>query len=378
VRLPDDVRQGFRVFERLVYVNSCSAGALSEDVRAAYDEYLGDWEAEGSPWERWIERTEQARGAFARLVGAESRDVAVTTSLSAAVSALATGLDLARRPKVVLTDWEFPTVGQIWHAQEQRGAEVVHVSEVAGELPLEGFAEAIDERTALVSITDVCYRNGARVDVPGVVALARQHGALVLLDAYQSAGSLPLDVAELGVDLLAAGTTKYLLGSPGLAFLWCRPGLAERITPAATGWFADEDVFAMDVQDYSPAADARRFQSGTPPVPSVYAGLAGMALIERAGVAEVAEHVAGLNARLEAGLDELGATVVTPRDRERRGALMCVAATDAPALVRALRAGDIVTSERAGSVRISPHLYNREDDIDAVLAALERNRELLA
>jgi len=378
VRLPDDVRQGFRVFERLVYVNSCSAGALSEDVRAAYDEYLGDWEAEGSPWERWIERTEQARGAFARLVGAESRDVAVTTSLSAAVSALATGLDLARRPKVVLTDWEFPTVGQIWHAQEQRGAEVVHVSEVAGELPLEGFAEAIDERTALVSITDVCYRNGARVDVPGVVALARQHGALVLLDAYQSAGSLPLDVAALGVDLLAAGTTKYLLGSPGLAFLWCRPGLAERITPAATGWFADEDVFAMDVQDYSPAADARRFQSGTPPVPSVYAGLAGMALIERAGVAEVAEHVAGLNARLEAGLDELGATVVTPRDRERRGALMCVAATDAPALVRALRAGDIVTSERAGSVRISPHLYNREDDIDAVLAALERNRELLA
>lgn len=378
MRLPDDVRQGFRVFERLVYVNSCSAGALSEDVRAAYDEYLGDWEAEGSPWERWIERTEQARGAFARLVGAESRDVAVTTSLSAAVSALATGLDLARRPKVVLTDWEFPTVGQIWHAQEQRGAEVVHVSEVAGELPLEGFAEAIDDRTALVSITHVCYRNGARVDVPGVVALARQHGALVLLDAYQSAGSLPLDVAALGVDLLAAGTTKYLLGSPGLAFVWCRPGLAERITPAATGWFADEDVFAMDVQDYSPAADARRFQSGTPPVPSVYAGLAGMALIERAGVAEVAEHVAGLNARLEAGLDELGATVVTPRDRERRGALMCVAATDAPALVRALRAGDIVTSERAGSVRISPHLYNREDDIDAVLAALERNRELLA
>ena len=378
MRLPDDVRQGFRVFERLVYVNSCSAGALSEDVRAAYDEYLGDWEAEGSPWERWIERTEQARGAFARLVGAESRDVAVTTSLSAAVSALATGLDLARRPKIVLTDWEFPTVGQIWHAQEQRGAEVVHVSEVAGELPLEGFAEAIDDRTALVSITHVCYRNGARVDVPGVVALARQHGALVLLDAYQSAGSLPLDVAALGVDLLAAGTTKYLLGSPGLAFLWCRPGLAERITPAATGWFADEDVFAMDVQDYSPAADARRFQSGTPPVPSVYAGLAGMALIERAGVAEVAEHVAGLNARLEAGLDELGATVVTPRDRERRGALMCVAATDAPALVRALRAGDIVTSERAGSVRISPHLYNREDDIDAVLAALERNRELLA
>ena len=374
MQLPDDVRDRFRVFERLVYVNSCSAGALSDAVAAAYAEYLRDWEAEGSPWERWVEQTEHARAAFARLVGGEADDVAVTTSLSAAVSALATGLDLGKRPKIVLTDWEFPTVGQIWHAQERRGAEVVHVSEDAGELPLERFDEAIDERTGLVSVTHVCYRNGALVDVAGVVQLARARGALVLLDAYQSAGSLPLDVGALDVDFLAAGTTKYLLGSPGLAFLWCRPGLAELLTPAATGWFADEDVFAMDVHDYSPAPDARRFQSGTPPVPSVYAGLAGLELIEEVGVEAIAAHVRTLTARLERGLRDLG---VSPATRGRRGALTCVRSHDAPSVVAALRRDGIVVSERAGNVRISPHLYNADSDVDAVVDSLRRHRDLL-
>jgi selenocysteine lyase/cysteine desulfurase len=378
VQLPDDVRERFPVFERLTYVNSCSAGALSDTVRAAYDEYLEEWQAEGSPWDRWVDRTERARAAFARLIAADADDVAVATSLSAAVSALATGLGLGERPRIVLTDWEFPTVGQIWHAQERRGAEVVHVAEERGELPLERFEHAIDERTALVSITHVCYRNGARVDVAGVVRLARERGALVLLDAYQSAGSLPLDVRMLDVDVLAAGTTKYLLGSPGLAFLWCRPGLAAQITPAATGWFADEDVFAMDVHDYSPAPDARRFQSGTPPVPSIYAGLAGIELIEQVGVESLARHVRELNARLEAGLDELGATLATPREPGRRGALVCVRSTDAPGLVAALRGEGVVVSERAGNVRISPHLYNSAADVDAVLASLARNRGRLA
>jgi len=196
----------------------------------------------------------------------------------------------------------------------------------------------------------------------------------VLLDAYQSAGSLPLDVRTLDVDFLAAGTTKYLLGSPGLAFVWCRPGLAARITPAATGWFADEDAFAMDVHDYSPAPDARRFQSGTPPVPSVYAGVAGLGLIEEVGVEAIAAHVRTLNARLEAGLRDVGAP---PATSGRRGALTCVRSQDGPALVAALRRNGVVVSERAGNLRISPHLYNADADIDAVVASLRRHVELL-
>jgi selenocysteine lyase/cysteine desulfurase len=318
-----------------------------------------------------VERTETARATFARLVGAEADDVAVTTSLSAGVSALASAIDLSDRPKIVISDYEFPTIGQIWHAQQLRGAEV-HVVEP------ERLEEAIDERTAVVSITGVCYRNGARLPVEEIARVGHEHGALVLLDAYQAIGTYPLDVAELGVDALAAGVLKYLLGSAGLGFLWVRPGLSRELVPTETGWFADKDIFEMDHRDYSPSQTARRFQSGTPPIPSIYGGVAGMELMMEIGIAETREHVNALNERLIAGVDDLGGTVVTPRSVERRGALVCIASTDAPALVSALAADGIVTSDRDGNLRISAHAYNVEEDVDAVLASLARHRALLA
>jgi selenocysteine lyase/cysteine desulfurase len=365
-----DVRARFPIFETKTYVNSCSQGALSDSVRAAYLDYLDGWDERGAPWDFWVERTETARATFARLVSAEPDDVAVTTSLSAGVSALASAIDFTERPKVVITDYEFPTIGQIWHAQQLRGAEVVVVEP-------ERVEEAIDERTAVVSITAVCYRNGAMLPAKEIAALGKAKGALVLLDAYQAAGSVPLDVRELGVDALATGVLKYLLGSAGLGFLWTRPGLAQELTPTETGWFADENIFAMDHRRYAPAANARRFQSGTPPVPAIYGGIAGMELMEEIGVAETRAHVNGLNERLIAGVDELGATLVTPREQERRGALLCVRATDAPALVNALGEDGIVTSERDSNLRISLHAYNNEADVDAVLTGLAKHRALL-
>ena len=369
--LPDRIRHRFPIFERLVYVNSCSQGALSDAVRDSYAAYLRDWEEQGAPWEYWVEREGAARAAFAGLVNADPDEIAVTTSLSAGVSALASGLRYAGRSKIVTTELEFPTVGQIWHAQESRGARVVHV-------PLDQFEQAIDDDTAVVSITHVSYRTGEMIDVQAVVRLAHERGALVLLDAYQSAGSVPLDVKELGVDFLAAGTVKYLLGSAGLAFFYCRREILERAWPTATGWFADEDIFAMDIHDYSPAQTARRFQAGTPPIPSIYAGIAGIELIESIGIEETREHVLNLNAHLIAGVDELGGTVVTPKKRKRHGALICVKSTDVDELVAALGRWGIVTSERDGNVRISPHAYNSLEDIDLVLEALAANRELLA
>ena len=377
--LPHRIRHRFPIFERLVYINSCSQGALSDSVRASYDAYLRDWDEKGAPWEYWVERGETARAAFARLVCADADEVAVTTSLSAAVSSLASGLRFAQRSKVVLTDWEFPTIGQIWHAQEARGARVVHVREDAeGTLPYEAFDRAIDEDTLLVSITHVCYRNGAMLDVEPIVRLAHERGAMVLLDAYQSAGSVPLDVRALGVEFLAAGSLKYLLGSAGLAWLYARRDAIERIRPTATGWFADEDIFAMDVSDYSPARDARRFQYGTPPVPSIYAGIAGIELMEEIGVEDTRAHVEELNRRLIDGLDDLRATVVTPRKRRRRGALVCVRSRDVDALVAALRREGIVTSSRAENLRVSAHAYNSVEDVDLVLESLARHRSLLA
>ena len=377
--LAERCRHRFPIFQQRLYINSCSQGALSDSVRAAYQQYLEDWDDKGAPWEYWVERQEAARGSIARLINAAPDEVAVTTSLSAGVSALASGLRFTRRSKVVLTDWEFPTIGQIWHAQEARGARVTHVPAAAdGTIPLEHFDRAIDDDTLVVSITHVCYRNGAMVDVPAVVELAHERGALVLLDSFQAIGSLPVDVAELGVDFLGAGVLKYLLGSAGLGFFYCRRDLVERVWPTQTGWFADENIFAMDHTDYSPAHTAARFQSGTPPVPAIYAGIAGIELMQEIGIAATREHVNGLNARLLEGVDELGGSVATPRATGQRGALVCVKSTDARALVAALDDDGIVTSDRDGNLRLSAHCYNTTEDIDSVLAALQRHRELLA
>ena len=319
-------------------------------------------------------------GAFAGLLHAEPDDVAVTTSVSQGVSAFVSALDLTgERNRIVISEYEFPTVGQIAHAQELRGAEVVHVRpEVDGRIPLERFAEAIDERTALVCCTAVSFRSGHRHDVSAIAELAHDKGALLLADSYQAVGALELDVRTLGADVVTGGTVKYLLGSAGLGFTWLRESLRSDLLPTQTGWFADEDIFAMSIADYSPHATARRFDSGTPPVPSLYPGVAGMELVAEVGVPAIEVHVRTLVDRLLAGLDELGTTVATPRAHQEHGPLICVVSTDPNALVAALAREGIVTSTRDSNLRISLHLYNVDEDVDRILDALERNRQLLA
>jgi len=377
--LPASIRGRFPIFKRKVYVNSCSQGALSDSVRAAYQRYLDDWDERGAPWEYWVELMEAAREEFAGLIGADGDEVAVTTSVSAGVSALASAFRFEQgRDTIVVSNFEFPTIGQIWHAQELRGARVVHVpAEPDGTIPLERFEAAVDERTALVAVTAVCFRNGSRIDVEGVTRLAHQRGARVLFDAYQAVGALPIDVRAMEVDFLAAGVLKYLLGSAGLAFLYCRAEHVKELVPTATGWFADADIFQMDIHDYSPSPTARRFEAGTPPVPNIYAGIAGIRLMREIGVAATAEHVRGLNDLLLEGLDELGARAVTPRDPARRGPLIAVESSDVHALVEALAADEIVTSSRDANLRISPHCYNSTEDIRALLDSLARHRDLL-
>ena len=375
------VRGEFPLLEHVAYLNSCSQGALSHRVRAAYDEYLDGWDAHGAEWEHWVERSEAVRAAFARLLHGEPDEVAVTTSVSQAVSGIVSALPLGRGPRnrIVISEYEFPTVGQIAHAQELRGAEVVHVRpEADGSIPPERFADVIDERTALVCCTTVSYRSGHRHDVASIAEAAHARGALVLADSYQAVGALELDVRELGADFVTGGTVKYLLASAGLGFLWVRGELLEELLPTQTGWFADEDIFQMDIADYSPHATARRFDAGTPPVPSIYAGVAGVGLIEEAGVPAIEEHVRGLTERLLEGLEELGASVATPREAERRGPLVCVRSTDVEALVRELAAERIVVSSREDKARLALHLYNVEEDVDRVLAALAARRHLLA
>ncbi len=375
------IRAEFPILANTVYLNSCSQGALSRRVRRAYEEYLDGWDENGAEWEHWVERAETARASFARLLHARPAEVAVTTSVSQGVSGVVSALPIERggRTRIVISEYEFPTVGQIAHAQELRGAEVVHVRpDETGAIPVERFAEAIDDRTALVCCTTVSYRTGHRHDVAEIARIAHDHGALCLADSYQAVGAVDLDVHALGVDFVTGGTVKYLLASARLGFLYVREELLGRLLPTQTGWFADEDIFQMDISDYSPAADARRFDAGTPPVPNIFAGIAGMSIVEEAGAAAIEEHVRGLATRLIDGLDELGAAVATPRDPARRGPLVCVRSTDVGELVRQLAAERIVASSRDDRLRLALHLYNTEDDVDAVLEALRARRQLLA
>ncbi len=372
------IRHRFPIFEHRVYLNSCSQGALSDSVRAAYESYLGGLESEGSLWGHWVERTERLRGAFGRLLHTDADAVAVTTSTSAAVDAVASALDFGARDTVVTTDLEFPTIGQIWHAQERRGARVVHLaSDEDNTLPAERIAAAIDDRTAIVSITHVCFRNGSLLDVAEITRLAHERGALVLLDAYQSAGAVPIDVTALGVDFVVGGALKYLLASPGVGYLYANPATTSHLVPTSTGWFADQNIFDMQINRYRPAPEARRFETGTPPIPSVYAATAGVELLLEIGVERTAKHVAGLNDRLIDEVEAMGGVLATPKDPGRRGPLIAIRSTDAERLVDLLGEDGIVTSSRDGNLRVSPHCYNNDADIDTLLTALRRHRTLL-
>lgn len=372
------IRNHFPIFQDKIYLNSCSQGALSDEVQQAYADYLRDWDERGSPWEYWVERMEAARHAFVGLVNAEPSEVAVTTSVSAGVSALASAFDFTgERNKIVVSDFEFPTVAQIWHAQEARGARVVHVPAAGNTIPLQRFADAIDEQTAIVSITHVCFRNGAKLDIPAIVELAHSKGALVLVDSYQALGTMPVDVKKLKVDFLVGGVLKYLLASAGLAYLYVRKELLDGLKPTAAGWFSQANIFAMDIYHNTPSPTARRFESGTPPVPNTYAAVAGIKLIQSVGVENIERHIGALTGAIKQGIMARGFNLVSPVDPAKHGALITVRSHKVDLLVKWLAKDGIITSSRDDNLRISTHFYNDQHDVDCLIDALTKYRDLL-
>ncbi|MFQ5407480.1 MAG: aminotransferase class V-fold PLP-dependent enzyme [Anaerolineales bacterium] len=375
---PEDFRARFPIFKSKTYLNSCSQGALCADVRDAYNAYFDDWTEKGSPWEYWVERNETARHAFAGLVNAEADEVAVMTSVSAAVSALASAIDFTgSRNKVVVSDFEFPTVAQIWHAQEQRGARIHHVAAAGNVVPVERFEDAIDEDTALVSITHVSFRNGSRPDIPAIVELAHAKGALVLLDSYQALGTMPIDVKALKVDFLVGGVLKYLLASPGLAYLYARKELLPYLNPTAIGWFSQANMFAMDIYANSPSPTARKFESGTPPIPNIYAGIAGIKLIRSVGLEKIEARIRELTGALKQGALRRGFNLASPVDADRHGALITLRSHKVDLLVDRMEEDGVIVSSRDDNLRISFHHYNNLGDVDRLIDCLTKNKDLL-
>lgn len=369
------IRAQFPIFKSKIFLNSCSQGALSEAVEASLLAHIRSWHEQGSPWDRWVEEYENARAAFARFIGAEQDEVAVVPSASAGINSVASALHFGKRRKVVMGEFEFPTMGQIWLAQRSRGAEVEFLEAENGRICAECYAHAIDEQTLIVPVTQVCFMNGFRSDVPSIVKEAHERGALVMLDGYQDCGTRPIDVKGLGVDFYVTGALKYLLCPSGIAFLYVRRDLIRSLTPTVTGWFAQQNPFAFDVKHFEPASTARRFEAGSPPLPNVYCIPAALSLLEGVGYAAVAEHIQTLSRALIDGARNLEIKIKTPLDSV--GPLVVLRMKDAEAMVQKMAANNIVVSNRMDGLRVSFHLYNTFNDVGAVLDLLKQNLDLV-
>ncbi|HSF20001.1 MAG TPA: aminotransferase class V-fold PLP-dependent enzyme [Vicinamibacteria bacterium] len=372
---PEAFRSRFPIFQRKVFLNSCSKGALGDSVEAAYAEYLHSWKSFGSPWEEWVEVLERARARFAAFMGCSADELALTFCASTAVGSLASALSFdGARNRVLLDDFEFPTVAHNWLVQQKRGAEIVRLRGVDDRMPPGSIEQALDERVLLVPVSHVCYRNGYRQDLGAVVEAIGRVGAYSFVDDYQSTGTRPLDVTSLGCDFLVSGALKYLLGSSGLAFLYVRREHIERLEPLLTGWFGQERPFDFDIERATYHPSARRFETGTPPVPNLYAALAGLSLIEEVGAERIAAHVERLASDLIDGAKSRGFRVLTPEEPESRGPLVVIGCGDSQRIVEALAAENIVVSARGTGLRVSFHYYNLPEDVDALLSGLERYR----
>jgi selenocysteine lyase/cysteine desulfurase len=371
----ETIRAQFPIFRRKIFLNSCSQGALSEAVEASLLAHIRSWHEQGSPWDRWVEEYENARTAFARFIGAEQDEVAVVPSASAGINSVASALHFGKRRKIVMGEFEFPTMGQIWLAQRPRGAEVKFLEAKNGRICAECYARAIDEQTLIVPVTQVCFMNGFRSDVASIVKEAHERGALVMLDGYQDCGTRPMDVKALGVDFYVTGALKYLLCPSGIAFLYIRRDLIRSLTPTVTGWFAQQNPFAFDVKHFEPASTARRFEAGSPPLPNVYCIPAALSLLEGVGYAAVAEHIQTLSRALIEGARNLEIKIKTPLDSV--GPLVVLRMKDAEAMVQKMAANNIVVSNRMDGLRVSFHLYNTFNDVGAVLDLLKQNLDLV-
>jgi kynureninase len=368
-------RDEFPILARKTYLNSCSLGALSHRALAAVATFHEDWHEHGaSAWyETWVGRLAELRGRVALMIGADTRDVALSASTSAALTVLGSAFDYGARNRVVLAELDFPTVAYQWLVRP--GVEVVRVPSDDGvSIDADRMAAAIDDRTAIVAISHVYFTTGAIQSLTAIADAARRHGAFFLIDAYQSAGQLPIDVHELGADALVAGPLKWLLGGPGLAYLYVRDEWWRRLRPTTTGWFAARDQFAFDIHHFEFKDDARRFELGTPALPTVHSALGGQSIIDEIGIAAIRARNSELTEHLLGRLADAGFRVRGAATPAARSALVMIEHADPGRAVARLADHGIIVDSRPGYVRVSPHFYNTRDELERFVAVLAGER----
>jgi len=365
-------REEFPILSRTVYLINNSLGAMPRRTARDLAEYADTWATRGvRAWEeRWWEMPIAVGNKVARVIGAPPGSVSMHENVtSAQLVALSTLRPSPSRNRIVCTAMDFPSVVHLYRAQQRVGFELrVVPAEPDLTVRTDRLLDAIDERTAVVAVSHVLFRTSFILDAAAVAARAREAGAAMILDLYQSAGIVPVDVAALGVDFAIGGCLKWLCGGPGNAFMYTRPDVLRRADPAFTGWLARTHPFAFEIEDADVRGDAMRMMNGTPAIPAYYAALAGLDIIAEVGVDRIRARSRQLTARLLALVDQYGFRSVASRDPERLAGTVAVDVPDALLVARTLKArGFMVDYRPPVGVRISPHFYNSEEEIDRIM-----------
>ena len=355
-----DYRDGFPILARTTYLINHSLGAMPAAAEHRLAEYARTWATRGiRAWgEGWWDLSLTVGDRLARLIGAPPGTVTMhqNVTIAEAVVLSCFALDGERR-RIIYEEGNFPSVRYLYQAHAERGAEIVVVPEG------EPVADALDERTLLVPISHVLFRTGEIQDVEAVVRRAHEVGAHVVLDAYQSAGIVPLDVIALGVDFAVGGSVKWLCGGPGAAWLYVRPDLIERLEPTLTGWQAHARPFAFEAE-HEYAEGVARFLTGTPNVPALYAATPGYDVVEDVGIARIRENSLRQTELLIDLLDAAGFDVGSPRDPARRGGTVTVRTPEFEAVHRELSDRDVICDFRPESgLRLGPHFFTTDDEL---------------
>lgn len=370
----EEWRQEFPGLQKSTYLNTVSLGQLSQRSRAAVNQFLDLWaELGASAWYSiWLKEVEGLRREFARLIGAAPEEAAILPNISSALAAVSSSLDFTRRNRVVACALDFPTIPHHFLAKERLGVETSLVAspDQVG-VPLEAFEAAIDERTALVATCRVYFTSGYIQDVQALAELAHRRGALCLIDDYQGAGQVPIDVRRAGLDFLVTGGLKWLIGGPGVAYLYVRRELIPELHPTVAGWFGHNRQFDFDPFHLEFRPDARRFEAGTPAVAAVYAAKAGLEIINAIGPENLRQRSHQLNQDLVSRLRARGYRLRIPANPEQQASITIVESADPLGVTHALADRRIIVDKRPGAVRISPYFYNTFEENELVVAALD-------
>jgi kynureninase len=373
-------RSEFPILDRTTYLISNSLGAMPRGVADAMKRYTDTWATRGvRAWEeRWWTLAAEVGDRIGALMNAPQGSVATHPNVTTCQAVVASCFDCSgKRNKVVYTDMNFPSVMYFWEAQRTRGVRVHMVKTDDGiTVPTERLLDAIDEETVLVPVSHVLFRSGCINDASAIIEKAHKVGAHVLLDTFQSLGTVPVDVQRLNVDFACGGVLKWLCGGPGTAYLYVRPDLGRRLAPTFTGWFAHENPFGFEVGPIRYTASAYRFMNGTTPIPALEAAGPGLTIVAEAGIGRIREKSTRQTARLIELADRRGWTVNTPRDPERRGGTVSIDMPRSQEVCRELLKRDILVDWRPNAgVRMSPHFYTADEELDRALDAAQEIAE---